>query len=226
LGSHLVAGSGGCQLQHEEARWRQRISRALGEERGTPPKPSPTRSARSGLLRTGTVAVGTRRDLLAEGIELRETLPAGIWGGAPHFDGAVSDGGGVLVDDRQPARCVEALRRQRAQQLADRLRAGDRWQENGLVFATSVGTKMSAGNVRRDFRRALALVPGIDPSMWTPRELRHSFVSLLSDAGVPLEEISQLVGHSGTTVTELVYRHQLKPVIQTGATVMDRLLGA
>jgi integrase len=125
-----------------------------------------------------------------------------------------------------PARCVEALRKQRAQQLTDRLRSGDRWQENGLVFATSVGTKMSAGNVRRDFRRALAFVPGIDPAEWTPRELRHSFVSLLSDAGVPLEEISQLVGHSGTTVTELVYRHQLKPVIQTGATVMDRLFGA
>jgi integrase len=73
---------------------------------------------------------------------------------------------------------------------------------------------------------ALALVPGVDPSMWTPREPRHSFVSLLSDAGVPLEEISQLVGLSGTTVTELVYRHQPKPVIQTGATVMDRLFGA
>jgi integrase len=41
--------------------------------------------------------------------------------------------------------------------------------------------------------------------MWTPRELRHSFVSVLSDAGVPLEETSQLVGHSGTTVTELVH---------------------
>ena len=41
-------------------------------------------------------------------------------------------------------------------------------------------------------------------SDWTPRELRHSFVSLLSDAGVPLEDIAQLVGHSGTTVTELV----------------------
>jgi predicted transcriptional regulator len=27
----------------------------------------------------------------------------------------------------------------------------------------------------------------------------------LVDAGVPLEEISRLVGHSGTTVTELVY---------------------
>ena len=46
-----------------------------------------------------------------------------------------------------------------------------------------------------------------------------------SDAGVPLGDIAQLVGHSGTTVTELVYRHQIRPVIQTGATVMDRLFG-
>jgi len=48
---------------------------------------------------------------------------------------------------------------------------------------------------------------------------------VLSDAGVPLEEISRLVGHSGTTVTEFVYRHQLKPVIQTGATLTDQLFG-
>ena len=124
-----------------------------------------------------------------------------------------------------PGRCIEALRRQRALQLAERLAAGERWTETGLVFTTSVGTKMLAGNVRREFRRALALVPDINPSDWTPRELRHSFVSVLSDAGVPVEEISRLVGHSGTTVTELVYRHQLKPVIQTGATVMDQLFG-
>ena len=44
--------------------------------------------------------------------------------------------------------------------------------------------------------------------------------SLLSDAGVPLQDIAQLVGHSGTTVTELVDRHQIRSVIQTGATVM------
>lgn len=125
-----------------------------------------------------------------------------------------------------PARCVEALKKQRTRQLADRLRAGDRWQENGLVFATSIGTKMLAGNVRRDFRRALALVPDLNPSMWTPRELRHSFVLVLSDAGVLLEQIAQLVGHSGTTVTESVYRHQRRPVIQTGATVMDQLFSA
>ena len=65
----------------------------------------------------------------------------------------------------------------------------------------------------------------MNPSQWTPRELRHSFVSLLSDAGLPIEEISRLVGHSGTSVTELVYRHQIRPVIQTVAVVMDKLFG-
>jgi hypothetical protein len=39
---------------------------------------------------------------------------------------------------------------------------------------------------------------------------------------VPFEEVSRLAGHAGTTVTELVYRHQLKPVIQTGPAVMDQ----
>jgi hypothetical protein len=46
-------------------------------------------------------------------------------------------------------------------------------------------------------------------------------VSLLSDRGVPLEEISRLVGHSGTAVTEEIYRKQIRPMIQTGAVVMD-----
>jgi hypothetical protein len=49
------------------------------------------------------------------------------------------------------------------------------------------------------FRRALHLVPGIDPEEWTPRELRHSFVSVLSDAGVPLEEISTECGDGGAS---------------------------
>jgi integrase len=122
-----------------------------------------------------------------------------------------------------PARCIEARRKQRAQQAADRLAAGGDWQASGLVFTTAAGTAMDAANVRRDLRRALGLVPGVEPGEWTPRELRHSFVSVLSDAGIPVEQIAQLVGHSGTSVTELVYRHQLRPVIQTGATVMDRL---
>lgn len=31
------------------------------------------------------------------------------------------------------------------------------------------------------------------------------------------------MGHSGTAVTELVYRHELRPVLEAGAAVMDSL---
>ncbi|WP_198653713.1 hypothetical protein [Actinocorallia populi] len=45
----------------------------------------------------------------------------------------------------------------------------------------------------------------------------------MSGRRVPLENISRLVGHKGTAVTELVYRHQIRPVIEDGATAMDRI---
>lgn len=125
-----------------------------------------------------------------------------------------------------PARGIDALRKQRAQQAADRLAAGEFWHDTGLVFTTRNGSEMDAANVRRGLRLALSRVAGIEPGEWTPRELRNSFVSVLSDAGIAVEQILQLVGHRGTTVTELVYRHQLRPVIQTGATVMDELFAA
>lgn len=100
--------------------------------------------------------------------------------------------------------------------------AGARWKGGDLVFATRFGTALSAGNVRRAFRR-VADAAGLTGADWTPRELRHSFVSLLSDDGVPLERISRLVGHSGTTVTERIYRKQIRPVVDDGATAMDRI---
>jgi hypothetical protein len=47
----------------------------------------------------------------------------------------------------------------------------------------------------------------------------------MSAQGVPVEEIARLVGHTGgSRVTESVYRKELRPVITTGAEVMDRVL--
>lgn len=123
-----------------------------------------------------------------------------------------------------PRRGVLALRAQRERQKVARERAGKKWQETGLVFTTSVGTPLDAANVRRGFRRVVKKA-GLDPTAWTPRELRHSFVSLLSDNGMSLEDIAKLCGHT-TRVTETVYRHQLRPVLLNGATAMDRIFAA
>jgi site-specific recombinase XerD len=94
-----------------------------------------------------------------------------------------------------PRRCVDALRAHLRQQAFDRQQAGEAWQETGLVFSSKIGTQLDAASVRRGFRH-VTKAAGLDPRQWTPREMRHSFVSLLSDSGMPLEYISRLVGHS------------------------------
>lgn len=120
-----------------------------------------------------------------------------------------------------PPQAVEVLKAHRAKQAADRLAAGELWQETNLVFCTTVGTALDAANVRRGFRSVVA-ASGIEGN-WTPRELRHSFVSLLSANGVPVESIAQLVGHAGTRVTEAVYRKELRPVLTDGAEVIGSI---
>jgi integrase len=91
-----------------------------------------------------------------------------------------------------PARCVEVLSELRRQQVRRPGGVGS----SGLVFSTAAGNPMDAANVRRAFRSAIKRAKGITARQWTPRELRHSFVSLLSDQGVPVEEIARLVGHT------------------------------
>jgi integrase len=125
-----------------------------------------------------------------------------------------------------PKRCVDALRDLQDRQDQEREAAGSRWQDNGLVFTTRYGSALNPANVRRDFRRGIQNAIGVDAQEWTPRELRHSFVSLLSDNDMPLEEISRLIGHKSTVVTELVYRKQIRPVMQSGAEAMDRIFGS
>jgi hypothetical protein len=65
-------------------------------------------------------------------------------------------------------------------------------------------------------------LPSRIPSAGSPAD--RPFVSILCAHGVRIEDISDLMRHSGTTVTETVYRHEIRPAITTGATAMDKIL--
>jgi integrase len=120
-----------------------------------------------------------------------------------------------------PAAAVQALHAWSESQAGERLAAGDDWHDTGLVFTTHHGAALDAANVRKMFKRVCTAAGTGDG--WTPRELRTSFVSLLSHHGVSIEEIARLVGHASTRTTEVVYRRELRPVITTGAEIMDQL---
>jgi integrase len=120
-----------------------------------------------------------------------------------------------------PKIAVDALRDRKSAQAAARLKAGKQWHDGDLVFTTSIGTMMSQSNIRREFRR-ITTAAGLGTT-WVPRELRHTFVSIMSASGVPVEEIARVAGHRQTSTTELVYRRELRPVITTGAELMDKV---
>ena len=101
---------------------------------------------------------------------------------------------------------MEALRGEYGARSVSRANAAEQWQEHGLVFTTSVGTAHESHNLRRDFRRVTAAA-GLG-ARWVPKELRTSFVSMMSYQGVPVEEIARLAGHASSRTTEVIYRRE------------------
>ena len=122
---------------------------------------------------------------------------------------------------QMPRQVVEVLLALRKEQAALKLRLGTAYDVRGLVivFGDRAGAPRWPQDVRRYFK-ALCGRAGIGES-WTPREQRHTFVSVLSDSGVDIEQIADAVGHINSTVTKTTYRHQIADKVTAAATVMD-----
>src|SRR3954447_11352883 len=122
-----------------------------------------------------------------------------------------------------PSLVVEVLKKHGERQDKERVGAGEQWVETGLVFTTTLGTPIDPSNLRREFAK-LTRKAGI--GHWHPHELRHSAASLLSAAGVPIEQISDVLGHDGPRTTAAVYRHLVNPSVSAGKAPMNALFNA
>ena len=121
-----------------------------------------------------------------------------------------------------PPALRKALTEHRKRQSAERLAAGKRWQDHGLVFCSEVGTPRDPANLRKVFAR-VAREAGIDAAGAVPYTLRHSAVSLLLDAGAPIEEVADLLGDDPQTLYRH-YRHRIRPVVTVAADRMEQAL--
>lgn len=113
---------------------------------------------------------------------------------------------------------VAALRQHRAE-----LGMLGLYDREGFVFGTRNGTPQSVGNIRRAFKR-LCTRASLDGDEWTTYELRHSFVSLVSDALDDLMKVADLAGHANLRTTE-GYRHAVHVSLPHAVTAWDSLLG-
>jgi len=115
-----------------------------------------------------------------------------------------------------------ALQRHLTEQGRLRDGAGELWHDYDLVVATEIGTPVDPSNSRRALNQFCECA---DIGHWSPNELRHSFASLMSLAGAPMEEVADAMGHVDTRMTSQVYRHNLKSVVDVAESRLNTILG-
>jgi len=121
-----------------------------------------------------------------------------------------------------PAAVITSLRALRAEQAGHKLALGAAYHDDGLVFADEAGQPAQRQHIHRGFAKVCEQA-GI--AVYIPREARHTFVSVLDDSGMSIEQISAAVGHVNSNVTRQVYRHVLADQISAAATAWDAITG-
>jgi integrase len=121
-----------------------------------------------------------------------------------------------------PDICVRALTIHRARQETDRLAAGSKWQDSGLVFTTSIGTPLEPRNVNRSWHR---LCDRAGLRRIRPHGLRHTCATLLLAQGVPARTVMEILGHSQIGVTMNTYTHVSPELLREAAGRMNEALG-
>jgi integrase len=124
---------------------------------------------------------------------------------------------------RLTQRATAALRDHRRRQLEERMERGGLWQDNGLVFPSSVGTPLSGGNLNRAFKALLKRA--MLSQSFRFHDQRHTCATLLLQQGVNPKFVQELLGHADISLTLNVYSHVLPDMGDIAAGAMDAALG-
>jgi integrase len=141
------------------------------------------------------------------------------------------DGGGLVFSEPKnasrrtvdlPLRAVEALRSHRKRQLEEQLRVGSSWQDNGLVFPTTIGTPVDAQNVVNRHFKPLLKRTGLPSIRW--HDLRHTYATLLLARGTHPTYVQKSLGHASVQLTLDRYSHWMPSMGRATASAMDDAL--
>ncbi len=117
---------------------------------------------------------------------------------------------------------VEALKAHKAAQNAERLRTGDLWQDNGLVFCTQGGRPLDFHNLRVASFKPLLVRAGLPHMRF--HDLRHTCATLLLSRGHHPKLVQELLGHASVALTLDRYSHVLPGMGDQTAAAMEAAL--
>ena len=108
---------------------------------------------------------------------------------------------------------VEVLKRHRARQLEERMKASS-WEAPGLVFPNTKGRTRRRDSAVCSFKRYLEEA-GI-PTDVRFHDLRYTAGTLALRQGMPLHAVSKMLGHSDPAMTLRRYAHVLEDMEDDG----------
>lgn len=117
---------------------------------------------------------------------------------------------------------VTMLRKHRAAQAEERLRAGNQWTDSGLVFTTELGGPVDPRNLLRVLEVAAAQA-GVDKV--GVHTLRHSAAVAWLESGVHIKAVADLLGHSSIAITGDVYGHTSDDTARSAVAGLSEVLG-
>lgn len=119
-------------------------------------------------------------------------------------------------------KAVEALRRHRRLQLEQRLKLGDAWHDEDLVFTRADGYPLRANHVLQ--RMFTPILQRAHLPLIRFHDLRHTAATLLLVQGIHPKVVSEMLGHSTVSMTLDIYSHVLPDMQKDATQALDRLL--
>ena len=119
------------------------------------------------------------------------------------------------------ATVVTLLKKHKAQQSMDRLKAGSLWQDGNYVFCNGVGEHLSPHTLYHNYKRIVSAI-GLPNARL--HDLRHSFAVASIQAGDDLKTVQSNLGHATATFTLDVYGHVTQEMKEASAKRLETFI--
>ena len=116
---------------------------------------------------------------------------------------------------------VRLFHLQKIKQNGMRTKAGELWQETGLIFTNEVGSRLSYRTAYDCFKRVVAKIGAPDTRF---HDLRHTYAVMAIQSGDDIKTVQENLGHATASFTLDVYGHVTAQMKQASADRMEKFI--